>query len=72
VIGNLGQNNLEETVKCFKLSADQGNAFGQSKYVPCFYNGEGVGQNLSEAAKDFKMSADKGNAIWPIQLWTLS
>jgi TPR repeat protein len=45
----------------FKLSADQGNAFGQCCYGICLRDGTGISQDLISAAHYFKLSADQGN-----------
>jgi TPR repeat protein len=52
---------LIEAAKYYKLSADQGNPFGQYNYGFCLTNGAGVERNLMEAAKYYKLSADQGN-----------
>jgi TPR repeat protein len=46
----------------FKLSADQGNAFGQMLYDYCLRDGQGISKDLSGAVHYFKLSADQGNA----------
>jgi TPR repeat protein len=47
----------------FKLSADQGNAYGQCNYGVCLRDGDGVVMDKSLAAHYFKLSADQGDAL---------
>jgi TPR repeat protein len=45
-----------------KLSADQGNAYGQCWYGYCLLYGQGVSIDMRSAAHYLKLSADQGNA----------
>jgi hypothetical protein len=45
---------LNEAAHYFKMSADQGNAFGQMVFGFCVEAGEGVKQNVSEAVKYYR------------------
>jgi TPR repeat protein len=45
----------------YRLSADQGNALGQSNYGWCLENGEGVAVDTGLAAHYYRLSADQGN-----------
>jgi TPR repeat protein len=58
----VGQN-LSESGRYYRMSADLGNADGQVHYGIALENGDGVAKNLSEAAKYYKMSAHQGNAV---------
>jgi TPR repeat protein len=51
-----------EAAKYFKMSADQGNQDGQSRYGLFLERGTGVEQNVIEAAKYYKLSADQGDS----------
>jgi TPR repeat protein/serine/threonine protein kinase len=58
----------------FKLSADQGNAYGQLCYGVCLRDGIGISKDLKGAVHYLKLSADQGNADgqcqWGISLLT--
>jgi TPR repeat protein len=54
--------NAEEEAKYYKLSADQGNGFGEAAYDRCLRRGIAIERNDSEAAKYSKLSADQGTA----------
>jgi TPR repeat protein len=51
--------NESSAVRNFKLSADQGNPYGQFAYGNCAEYGKGMSIDLAEAAKCYKLSADQ-------------
>jgi TPR repeat protein len=51
--------NKSLAVHYFKLSADQGNSYGQLCYGARLACGDGISMNKSLAAHYFKMSADQ-------------
>jgi TPR repeat protein len=58
------ERNVEEAVKYYKLSSDQGNSSGQLNNGYCLENGIGIERNVEEAVKYYKLSADQGYAPW--------
>ena len=50
----------KEAVRYYKMSADEGNAFGISKLAYMIYMGEGIKQDTKEVVCLVKISADKG------------
>jgi TPR repeat protein len=52
---------IEEAVKSYKLTADQGNLLGQSQYGICLQNGIGIEQSIEGAMQYYKLAADDGN-----------
>jgi hypothetical protein len=53
---------LARTAQYYKLSADQGNAFGQYNYGFCLHHGIGIPIDLAGSAHYYKLSADQGNS----------
>ena len=53
----------EKAARCYRKSAEQGNAFAQSSLGLCYATGEGVEQSCTEAVKWFRKSAEQGNAF---------
>lgn len=53
--------NTTAAARCYKISAELGNADGAYSYGWCLRHGAGVTENDAEAAKWLKLSADKGN-----------
>lgn len=53
--------NKTAAARCYKISAELGNADGAYSYGWCLRHGSGVVENDAEAAKWLKLSADKGN-----------
>lgn len=49
----------KEAVALYQKSADQGNAYGQSKLGTLYAKGQGVKKNYKEALKLYKLSADQ-------------
>ena len=54
------QQNYEEAVKWFRLSAEQGNERGQFNLGFMYEKGKGVAQNYEEAVKWYRLSAEQG------------
>lgn len=50
-----------ETVKWYRLAADQGNAFAQSNLGTCYDWGNGVTEDYREAVKWYRLAADQGD-----------
>lgn len=57
---SLGKNKAAAT-RCYKASAELGNADGAYSYGWCLRHGVGIAEDDAEAAKWLKLSADKGN-----------
>ena len=57
------EQNYEEAVKWYTLSAEQGYASAQIELGYCFAFGHGVEQNHKEAVKWFAIAAEQGHAI---------
>ncbi len=57
------KNKMQEAVRLFKVSANQGNAIAQFTLGNMYINGTVVEKSDSEAFKFFKLSADQGNKI---------
>jgi len=53
---------MPETLKYYKLSADQNNAEGQYRYALCLEYGKSIEKNTPETLKYYKLSADQGNS----------
>jgi TPR repeat protein len=53
--------NKRLAIRYFKLSADQGNADGQSSYGLCLVSGIGVPMDKSLGAHYLRLSADQGH-----------
>lgn len=54
--------NIEEAVKWFRLSAEQGNANGQNALGFSYQYGEGVEENMEEAIKWYWLATEQKNA----------
>jgi len=53
---------MNEAVRQFRLSADQGNEQGQCNLGVCYEDGTGVGEkDFNEAVRQFRLSADQGD-----------
>jgi serine/threonine protein kinase len=52
---------LVEAAKYYKLSADQGDPFGQEYYGRCLEDGKGVAQDMTQAIKYYRLAADQGS-----------
>lgn len=53
--------NKTAAARCYKISAELGNADGAYSYGWCLRHGVGITEDDTEAAKWLKLSADKGN-----------
>jgi TPR repeat protein len=60
--GVVVEKNLDHAAEYYRLSAAQGNAFGQYHFGLCLENGVGVEKDLVAAAENYRLSADQGNA----------
>ena len=58
----LGVAHDEEIFKCYRKSAEEGNAEGQCRLGECFYYGRGVAENHKEAVKWYRRSGEAGDA----------
>ncbi len=54
---------IDEAIKWYTLSANQGNASAQYKLGELYYHGIEVKQNLPEAVRWYLASANQGNAV---------
>jgi TPR repeat protein len=53
---------LIRAAEYYRLSADQGNSYGQSAFGRCLENGLGIGKDLIRAAEYYRLSAEQGNS----------
>ena len=53
--------NIEESIKYFKMTIDNGSINAMNDYAIILIKGELCPVNLEESAKYFKMAADKGD-----------
>ena len=56
------EQNTNEAVKWYKLSAENGCAKAQNNLGTMYFNGEGIKQDYSEAVKWYKLAAEHGNS----------
>ncbi|MCX6052963.1 MAG: tetratricopeptide repeat protein [Campylobacterales bacterium] len=61
--GSCVPKNIDEALKWYTLSANQGNASAQYKLGELYYHGTEIKQNLSEAVRWYVASANQGNAV---------
>ncbi len=54
--------NLKETIRLYKLAANQGNAIAQTNLAHCYNMGKGVPENPKIAAELYTLAADQGHA----------
>jgi len=54
---------LNETLRLYKLSAEQEHSNAQYNLALMYENGEGVTRDLNESLRLYKLSADKGNSF---------
>lgn len=52
----------KETVRLYRLAADQGDAKAQNGLGFCYAEGQGVAQDDKEAVRLFRLAAEKGHA----------
>ena len=52
-----------EAAKCFSMSANQGNMYGQYDLGECYEKGHGVSLDIEEAKKMYKKAAENGLLI---------
>lgn len=59
----LKRKNYTETVKWYRMAAEQGDETVQNDLGVIFAKGQGVTQDYAEALKWYRMAAEKGNAV---------
>ena len=52
--------NDNEALKWYKLSADQGNSYGQNNLADCYYNGKGIAKDIKKALILYNLSYKNG------------
>ena len=65
------QTNFEESVKWYKLSAEQGNADAQNNLATMYAEGEGVQKDAHKAKQLYERAAQQGNFDAPNNLGTM-
>jgi len=64
--------NIDEAVRLYRLSANQGNRFGLARLARCYQFGDGVTKNIKEAYRLYELAASQGEESSKTVLRSLS